>query len=166
MAKATYTLSDFYLFCKLGIWHSGNVEGWGLVEKIEVDADGLTNKGCFIVEKPEAYKDMAKIIGSELYAGLYLLDLRLLDIQKTNKFNNKYKIYNYLVVISECRLWGVFGEHIYYLKVTNYQPLEQFRRQLYDGIATNKRSNWSPIKPKRNVRRFDSSPLNSVTRKH
>jgi len=160
-----YTLSDFYLYLKLGIWHTGDVDSWGLVQKINVIADGITNKGCFTIKQPKEYRT-EKINKTELHRGLYLLDLYPLDIGQTSKYNNKYKIYNYLVVISECRLKGAFEEHIYYLKVTNNKPLEQFSKITGGGAATMKRSNWSPIKPKRRISRFDSSPLNSVKRKH
>lgn len=160
-----YTLSELYLLLKLGIWQSGNVDNWGLVQKIDVYPDGKTNKGCFVTKQPEEYKKN-EIIRTELRKGLYLLDMYSLDEQQTAKYNNKYKIYTYLIVISECRLKGTFEEHIYYLKITNYQTFEQFRKQLYDGVVPIKRSNWSPLKPKRRVSRFDNSPLNAVRRKH
>jgi len=159
-----YTLSDFYLYLKLGIWHIGDVEGWGTVQKMDVYSNGLTNKGCFVIKQPQEYKK-SEITKTELQTGLYLLDMYPLDTGQTSKYNNKYKIYNYLVVISECRLKGTFEENIYYLKVTNYRSLEQFRKIINDGAQV-RRSNWSPIKPKRRVSRFDSSPLNSVSRKH
>lgn len=159
-----YTLSEFYLYLKLGIWQTGDVEGWGFVQRADIYSDGLTNKGFITLKQREEYKK-DEIIKTELHAGLCLVDMYPLDIQQTSKYNNKYKIYNYLVVISECRLKGTFEENIYYLKITNYKPMEQFRKIINDG-AQMRKSNWSPIKPKRRTSRFDSSPLNSVTRKH
>ncbi|MFV0329218.1 MAG: hypothetical protein ACK5KL_05220 [Dysgonomonas sp.] len=163
MARQEYTLSDFYLYLKLGIWQTGMVEGWGLTRKVDVYPDGKTNKGCIVIKQPDEYKKEG-ITKTELQIGLNLLDMYPLDVQQTSKNNNKYKIYNYLIIISECRLKGTFDEQIYYLKVTNYQTLEQFRKIINDGAQARK-SNWSPIKPKHRVSRFDSSPLNSVRRK-
>lgn len=165
MAGREYTLSDFYLYLKLGIWQTGMVEGWGLTRKVDVYPDGKTNKGCFVIKQPDEYKQVG-MTETKLRPGLNLLDMHLLDIRQTDRYNNKYKIYNYLIVISECRLKGTFEENIYYLKVTNYQTLEQFRKIINSDERVIRRSNWSPIKPKHRVSRFDSSPLNSVRRKY
>lgn len=159
-----YTLSNFYLYLKLGIWLTGNVEGLGLVQQVDIYSNGLTNKGFIPLNQPDEYR-RNEIIKTELQAGLYLLDVYPLNIQQTSRYNNKYKIYNYLIVISVCRLNVLFEECIYYLKVTNYQSLEQFKKTINDGVQLGK-SNWSPIKSRRRSSRFDPSPLNSIVRKY
>lgn len=167
----SYTLQEFYLYLKLGIWTSGTVDGWGFVQQVTVYPDGMSNKGCFVLKMPKAYKDELQQSRQQLSAGLQLLDLYSLEEQQTSKYNNKYKIYSHLAVVGDCRLRGAYDEQIYYLKITNSDPITTFRTKIYDSkqveISAFKKNNRSTIlRKKRRVSRIDTSPINSVTRKH
>lgn len=164
MTEREYTLSDFYLHLKLGIWYTGVVEDWGLVQKIDVYPDGRTNKGCF-VEVPEKYKQQ-QTTGREFCNGLRLLGFYPLDIQQPSKPYYRYKLYNYLIVISECRLKGTFEENIYHLKVTNHQPLEEFVYQISDKPSKVKRGRRKIKDPKVMSNNFRNNPVYSVTRRY
>lgn len=164
MAEAKqHTLSKFYLSLKLGIWTSGEVEGWGLVQNMDVCANGSTNKGCFVKKQPEEYKRGHTITKKQLSIGLNLLDIYLLEIEGSGRS----KTYNYIAVISECRLKGAFEERIYFLKVTNYKTMSEFTTIILNSTsAVVYKTKHFSLNPKRRVSRFDNSPINSATRKH
>lgn len=167
----SYTLQEFYLYLKLGIWVTGIVDGWGLVRQAIMYPDGMTDKGCFITKKPNEYKDELQQNRQQLSIGLQLLDMYPLEERQTNKYNNKYKIYTHLAVVGDSRLRGAYEEQIYYLKITNNDPITIFRTKIYDSkqmeISASKRNNRSTIlRKERRVSRIDTSPLNSVSRKH
>lgn len=166
-----YTLQEFYCYLKLGIRISGPVDGWGLVQQISVYPDGMTDKGCFVTKMPNAYKDGLQQSRRQLSIGLQLLGLYPMEDHQSGKYSDKYKIYTHLAVVSHCVLRGAYDEQIYYLKITNSEPLSTFRTKIYDssqtGISSSGRSNGG-YKPrtKRRVSRVDTSPINSVSRKH
>lgn len=168
---SSYTLKEFYRYLKLGIWTSGIVDGWGFVQRVRVYPDGVTNKGCVVSKMPNEYKDELQQSRLQLSIALQLLDLYSLEEQQTSKYNNKYKIYTHLAVVSQCKLRGAYDQHIYYLKITNNEPTSIFRTKVYDSspmkisASVSSSGGYKRRKNKR-VSRIDTSPINSVSRKY
>ena len=157
MAKSeTYSVSDFLMLLKLGIWNRGYVKDWGLIESIKVNKDGDLKNDCFIKKQPEDYLKTGCYFSKQLGTGLYLHDMHM-----PYSFAQDYsRICTHMMVISQCRLRGLFEEKIYYLKVTNRQSLSQFRQMVLDKFSPpERRKLWGPFERIRPKSRYDSGHL-------
>lgn len=166
-----YSISDFYLFLKLGLWKRGYVANWGAISSIltckrsgEGEFSYLGNKtltdkdNIFFGKKPVSYYHNQLHAKHALGIGLYLLDFYLSDRQSYNNENT------YILVICVCRSNLQNKEYIYYLQVTNSLDIVKFRIAIENRENSRKRT--SVFRQKPSQRTFDSSPINSVRRKH
>lgn len=154
-----YTVTDLYLQLKLDIWRSGRVSRWGHVEKINVRSDNSTNSGYYIPKALKSYSSFSP--AKQLGIGLYLLDLHLV---KRDVWNRQLV---YIAVIAICRSTMAKIETIHCLQITNSIELGALHNLITDNPAqSSKRKRKSPFRVSRTPRTFDSSPINSVPRKH
>lgn len=144
--KKQYTISEFYLLLKLGIFREGNVANWGYIS---------TNKGMvpLLRKPPESYKNA--LYRKQLNTGIYLLDIYL-----HNKNHSKQG--EYIVVISVCHMTIPGKERMYVLRLTSRHDTHHLRKAVTEGVLSRKRTSIFRKKPGKAT--FDSSPLNSVVR--
>lgn len=139
------TPSTFLLLLKLGLWHSGHVQGWGRVEYLQPTA------ACPL---PPVKKQLG--IGIYLH-GLYLLQ---------SVVRGQRRVATFVMVISECRLRGAFEEKTHILKVTNALKAEEFKQLVYDSAPQENRykirRHWGSI---RQPQSHDNGVL-AVNRRH
>lgn len=148
--KNFYTTSDFYLMLKLGLFRGGEVEKWG-------DISVLNNNNILFLKKNiEEYKNQL-FAKRQLTNGLYLLDFYLHQRYTNNQSD-------YIVIISVCKTTLCNKDKIYVLKLSNSQTVENTINIIKNGDLPRKRR--SLFRRKSNKRTFDSSPLNSIPRKH
>lgn len=154
-----YTITDLYLYLKLNIWRSGRVARWGHVSKVDVNKDNSTNSAYYVSNPLDSYTSFSP--AKQLNTGLYLLDLQLV---KRDVWNRKLV---YLAIIAVCRTTMAKIETIHCLQITNSMELGAFCNLLTDNPAqSSKRKRKSPFRVGTTPRTFDSSPINSVRRKH
>lgn len=126
--NSQYSLSEFILYLKLNIWTSGIVENLGLIQKVDVYKDRSTNKGFFVTHTHKEYSKQTNIhLDRKLASGLDIIDTYPVETLTAPGQDE----YNYLVVVSECRLKGAFKEELIYLKVTNNIAFEEFKELIY-----------------------------------
>lgn len=146
--KNHYTISEFYLLLKLGIFRGGNVANWGYISH---------DKGVLplLRKLPETYRD--ELYKKQLGTGLYLLDIYL---------HNKYrsKLGEYILVISVSRMAIPGKEYTYILKLISEHDTHYLKTAVTKGILSRKRTSVFRKKPGRAI--FDSKPFNSIERKH
>ncbi len=122
--NSQYSLSEFILYLKLNIWTSGIVEDLGLIQKVDVNTDRSTNKGFFVKHTNKEYSKQTNIhLDRKLASGLNIIDIYPIGTFTASEQDE----YNYLIVVSECRLKGAFKEELIYLKVTNNIAFEEFK---------------------------------------
>jgi len=128
MQNSQYSLSEFILYLKLNIWTSGIVESLGLIQKVDVNTDHSTNKGFFVKHTNKDYSKHTNIhLDRKLASGLDIIDFYPIGRLTAHEQDE----YNYLIVVSECRLKGAFKEELIYLKVTNNIAFEEFKGLIY-----------------------------------
>lgn len=155
-APETYSVSDFLKFLKLGIWNRGFVKDWGFIENIKPGSDGYAKNDCFIKRLPHEYLDKGWCFKKQLGIGLYCHDLYPLYAQ----VDGYSRICTHMLVISECRLNGVFEERVYYLKVTNRDALSEFRELIFGKFSPpDRRKLRGPFDRIRPKSRYDSGHL-------
>ena len=146
--KDNYTISEFQLMLKLGLFKSGKVGNWGYVS--------IYNNPLYLKKSLDEY-------WSQLYAkkqlgvGLYLQDLYLLQ-----KDDNNRGIY--IMVISVCRTSLNHKERVYALKLLSSHSIHDIKDAIMNSTLSKKQTlinQWQP-----NRRRIDTSPINSVSRKY
>lgn len=146
--KDHYTISEFYLMLKLGLFRNGKVGNWGYLS---------VNRELLCLGKPpEEYRGQL-YAKKQLGTGLYLLDLYLLE-----KGGNNRRVY--MMVIAVCRTTLRHKEKIYVLKLTGIHNVAEIEEAVGSGSLSRKRKSVLRRKPGKAA--FDSSPLNSVPRKH
>jgi hypothetical protein len=106
-----YTLQEFCLRLKLGIWRTGAVAGWGRTETVTVSADGMTDRGFCLRRTPETYR-RSPLIKKQLSHGLFLLDSYCLT--KRNAAKESVRV----AVIAVCRATADSIESLYCLRIT------------------------------------------------
>ena len=161
-APETYSVSDFLKFLKLGLWSRGYVKDWGFIEKIKLSRDGYAKNDCFIKKWPEEYREKSWCFKKQLGIGLYLQDLYPLYAQ----VDGYSRICSHMLVISVCRLKGVFEEHIYYLKVTNRDSISEFKELIFGKFSPPERRKLrGPFDRIRQLKRYDSGVLSPHRRR-
>lgn len=166
-----YTITDFYLFLKLGLWKTGSVANWGSISNVlvyrKVNNSGFVSLGNksltqrdspLVTKRPVSYYQNLLYPKKQLGIGIYLLDFYLLAKNNYNKESN------YMMVISTCRSNLENKEYIYYLKVTNYLDILNFKAAIDNQETAQKRT--SLFRRSISYRRPDTSPLHSVRRKY
>lgn len=146
----SYTISDFYLYIKLGIWKSGEVLDLGNVYsvcKLKVSdiysnastTDYLTNLETFpFLRKDISYYQEQNFAKKNLAIGIDLLDFYLLYKKKAKQST----LYSYIVVISTNRLGLNNKEYTYILKVSTYLDEPNFRELMYGELKTRKKNSY------------------------
>lgn len=155
------SLSEFFVYIKLGIWTSGNVIGLGLVEIMNIHPNSTTYKTYTLRKSPKQYLRDNLIIKRQLTIGLNLLDYYSIKIE------NKEAENIHILVISECRLKGTFEDKILLFKVINYFTINKFEENILqpntDVLIANKRRFFK--RKKRGVH-SNFMPINAVARKY
>jgi len=147
--KTHYSIAEFYLLLKLGLFRGGNVGNWGYILNC--------NRSPIILRKSidQYYKQLyAK---KQLNTGLYLL-----DVYPSEKYGNNQGVY--IVIISVCRTNLFNKEKIYILKLISPHNIADINILLNEEAIIKKRKSIFRKKPTRRI--FDSRPLNSITRKY
>lgn len=146
--KTPYTISEFYLLLKLGIFREGNVANWGYLSYNKIILP--------LLRKPvESYRN--ELYKKQLGTGLYLLDIYL-----NNK--NSSNLGEYILVISVSNMNIPSREKIYILKLTSQNDTQYLKTAITEGTLSRKRTSFFRKKLRRAT--FDSKPFNSIERKH
>lgn len=145
--KDGYDISEFHLMLKLGLFRSGKVGNWGYISVCD---------NPLYLKRPLAEYQRQLYAEKQLGIGLYLHDLYLL--QKDNIEGT------YIMVISVCRTNLNCKEKIYVLKLLSNIPTADIKTAIMNGTLFKKRS--SIIQRQSNRRSIDTSPINSIPRKH
>ncbi|MDR1501097.1 MAG: hypothetical protein LBT43_01405 [Prevotella sp.] len=146
--KDHYTIQEFYLMLKLGLFRNGKVGNWGYIS---------INKEPFYQKKSLEEYQVRLYAKEQLGIGLYLLDLYLLE-----KGNNNQG--TYIMVISVCRAILDYKEKTYVLKLVSSHRTTNIRDAIITGSLSRKRKSVFGRKSRKAT--FDASPLNSVPRKY
>ncbi|MDR0834404.1 MAG: hypothetical protein LBN93_09535 [Candidatus Symbiothrix sp.] len=137
------TLTEFYRLVKLNLWHSGQVTGYGQVDKIEVFDDCTTNKGV-IVRKELADYVLQPTMLKQLCNGLYLLDFYDLEDNLVRREST------YIAVVAVCRQTLEHIECVTFLKIRDHWKSPFYKKRKYKGLSD----------------RIDTSPINSYRRNY
>lgn len=157
-----YSISDFYLLLKLGLFRSGNVSGWGYLS-----VNGI--RSCFLRKPPEAYTDNYRA-KKQLGIGIYLLDLYLWQ----KSINDRD---TYILVISVNRNILSHNTKVYVLKLRSCNEItdtadirEAVEESAFSSFYDSSSSSYPDRRPRRrksifrkrpNKPGFDFSPLNA-----
>lgn len=146
--KNSYTISEFYLLLKLGIFTGGNVANWGYISP---------DKGIvpLLRKPPESYRD--ELYKKQLGTGVYLLDFYL-HSKKSSKLGE------YILVISVYHMTVPGKKKIHILNLTSERDTQFLKQAIMEGILSRKRTSVFRKKPGKAT--FDSKPFNSEVRKH
>jgi hypothetical protein len=143
MTRTEYSIPLFYLFLKLNLWHTGQVTGWGQVQRVHVRDSGSS-----------------PLIKKQLAPGLFLLDLYM---QEQSKRGNGFV---YMAVVSIAGTLRNDSETVF-LKISNQTAWSDFQYLVLDKqaqIPKRKSKRTSLYKP--DIPRVDTSPINSAARKY
>ena len=159
ISNKEYTITELYLYLKLDMWNSGRVARWGHVKKVDIENDNSTNTGYYLPKVLNSYTSFSP--AKQLGIGLYLLDLYLV---KRDVWNRQLV---YLAVIAVCQTTMAHIKTVYCIEITNSIELGALRELMTDNPAqSSMRKRKSPFRVSRTPRTFDSSPINSIRRKH
>ncbi len=143
-----YTISDFYLLLKLGLFKGGKVGNWGYVS--------ASNLNSYFLDRPISEYHNKPLIKKQLSIGLYLLNLYLLS-QKGNQRT-------YIMIMSVCRTTLEKEEKIYVLSLTSTYPVDEMQTAIIEGNLSKRRK--SVFRRKARKATFEAAPINSVSRKY
>lgn len=146
--KDHYTIQEFYLMLKLGLFKSGKVGNWGYVS--------INSNPLYLKKSIDKYQDQL-YAKKQLGIGLYLLDLYLLERNNNNQGA-------YIMVVSVCRTTLNYKEKIYVLKLESIHNVADIKDAIVSGSLSRKRKSVFGRKSRKAT--FDASPLNSVRRKY
>jgi hypothetical protein len=147
--KDHYTIQEFYLMLKLGLFRNGKVGNWGYISSGDINR-------CFLKRPLTEYQNRL-YAKKQLGIGLYLLDLYLLEKADNNRGT-------YIMIISVCRTTLSHKEKIYILRLAGIHPVANTKEAIISGSLSRKRKSIFARKPGKAT--FDASPLNSVPRKY
>lgn len=158
------SLTTFLQFLKLGICKEGPIEGWGTIQSICTYPDDFPGTNYFMKKQPEQYLNDNRFFRKQLGIGVYLHDYYLFQ----SVVQGNRRLSTFIVVISCCRLKGVFDEKLYYLRVTNRQRSDEFKQTVLETASS--MASTKQIKLRRSYQRMlkpqshDNGPL-AVNRK-
>lgn len=127
--QCKYSVSEFYMLLKLGIWKTGTVNFWGQADILPVwdtflfsdNSNGLSN-----------HYDASSLIKKHLDIGLYLLDLFYISKDATSGQNI------YQLILAVCRNDMTHMEALYNIQISNNIPVDDFFQTLSkDDIILN-----------------------------
>lgn len=105
-----YSISDFYMYLKLGLWKSGTITDLGRVERIasikndnESSVPGEENKNNFFPDYYLRQKNLIKYIEKPYCKRMLANGVYLMDFYLQSKNNNKEDQNTYILVISTGR---------------------------------------------------------------
>lgn len=139
--KTTYTISEFYLLLKLGIYSKGNVANWGYISM----ADGAALK-----KTDEAYQN--RLFKTQLDANTYILDFYPLNNNWSSSYND------FILVIGIHQLNK--KEKIHILKLTSANEGSYLKTAIEQSDLAYKRK--STLRKRSRVSTFDASPINAT----
>jgi len=139
-----YTISDFYMYLKLGLWKSGEVTDWGWIEKIiSIQNNVYTNTDTnytSTVKKMENYylgkKSIEQYLKKTYFKkmlsnGVFLMDFYLQGTSKGNNDEKESKTYIIVISTNKFGLGNYKCTHI--LRVTNSLDNNDFRSMITTG---------------------------------
>lgn len=140
--KDSYSIPEFYLLLKLGLFKGGKVGNWGHVS--------VCTNPLYLRKPLEEYQKQfyAK---TQLGVGLYLQDLYLLQENL------------YIMVVAVCRTSMKRKEKIYILKLYSNYPVEGMTKAIKESVLYKKPISIRTTKMQH--RRVTGSPLNAFFRK-
>ena len=148
--KKDYTIQEFYLLLKLGIFQSGKVGDWGYVSS---DSSSL----CILKKSVSEYENRP-LTKKQLGVGLYLLDLYLLE---KDKYRNTH-----IMVVSVYR--ATTGQaKVYVLKLITGQKTEEVKTAITESsssVSKGQQRTLYSIKPKRMF--ADGGRMGKISQKH
>lgn len=167
MTPQEHTFSRFHFYLKLGLWHSGQVSGWGRIDAVSVHPDGTTDKGFFLRKSPDDYLRSPRI-SKPLAPGLFLLDTYCLTANSTQQESV------HVAVIAVCKATMDSVEAIHCLRITSRANAQQFRQAVQNATESieqmdvNSSSGYYRRKRKntRTGNRIDTGPIHAYTRKY
>lgn len=141
--KTSYTISEFYLLLKLGIFKQGQVGNWGYI----------TTANAVALRKPHgAYRN--ELFKTPLDTNTYLLDFYPLNNNRASSYKD------FILVIGIRQLQK--REYIYILKLTSANEAPYLKTAIENSDLAHKRK--SMFRRKGRVSTFDASPLNTAPR--
>lgn len=140
-----YTITDFYIHLKLGLFRGGEVNGWGYIQ---------SENGKILRRPIECYQKQNPVM--LLTNNTYLLDF----YQDRKEQKNTY-----IIVISVSDHFQRIENKIYPFKLrTDYEF--NTAEELALGVRNQPNKRKSIFKKKKRQSLFDASPLNSIYRKY
>lgn len=154
MAKSeTYSVTDFLILLKLGIWNRGYVKDWGFIEQVVISSDKLAKNECFIRKLPEEYLRGTYKPGRQIGIGLNLLDIYLSYLY----VEGYRRISTYVIVISKKSPISLVEDNLIYLKISNRFSLSEFKELMFTRFSRyDQKKLWSPLGRIRQKNRYDS----------
>ena len=142
--KKEYTIQEFYLLLKLGIFQSGKVGDWGYIS---------TDSSLCVLKKTVTEYENRPLIKKQIGVGLYLLDLYLLE---KDKFRNTH-----IMVVSVYRA-ATAQTKVYVLKLITAQKVEEVKSAIQENASlTNTQKYVYKIKPSK-----QTVAVGKVSKKH
>jgi hypothetical protein len=143
-----YSLHEFYLCLKLGIWQSGQVAGWGQAETAKVYSDLTTDKGFFVHKAMNTYIH-SPLIKKTLSSGLFLLDLYCLNKNTDGK-------YVHIAVVAVCCATTDYIKSVECLRITNQLDTSKFLQLLQDPASVKTSGSYPKWNTTRASRRINN----------
>lgn len=153
--ETKYSVSEFYMLLKLGIWRRGTVNFWGQVEILPSWNDFLLSKNLH-----DCYNE-SSLIKKHLSVGLYMLDLFYIG-QDTLRNQNIYQL-----IVAVCRSDMRHMEALYNIRVTNSLPASDLFENLnrtdinLDKVQPNRRSRFKYSRSSRRNSLSSNMPIGS-----
>lgn len=120
-----YSVSEFHILLKLGIWEGGSVDFWGQVDIIPDGSDYF-----FRVNRDSDLSTLytsSSLIRMHLGLGVYLLDLFYIGRDTSSGINI------YRLIVAVCRNDLTHQEALYQIRVSNPLPMRDFFAALRMG---------------------------------
>lgn len=117
----SFSVGEFYMLLKLGIWRSGRVDFWG-----QSDVTPLADNVFFPNNSHSRYVTNP-LIRKHLYPGIYLLDLFYMGRDVKRGMNT------YRLIVAVCRNDLAHLEAVYQVQVSNPLPMKEFYVILNEG---------------------------------
>jgi hypothetical protein len=145
--KDSYSIQNFYLLLKLGIFKSGKIADWGHIS--------LDDSRHCLLKKSVAEYETRPLIKKQLDVGLYLLDLYLLE---KNDHRNTH-----IMVVSVYRA-ATAQTKVYVLKLITIHKVEEIRTAIKESTTMPQKRTLYSITPKRLF--ADGGRMGKISQKH
>lgn len=110
----TYSVSEFYMLLKLGVWQSGTAQFWG-------EANVIPEGNSFFFPGDLAIRyTPSSLIRKHLDTGIYLLDVFYMGKEAAGDRRN------YRLIVAVCRNDMTHLDALYHIQVCNTVPMRDF----------------------------------------